>query len=233
MPMRADATSHSYPLRIAYQTAKFLHAAAFHAALVDSAAGHRVRQPNAIEEIKQDLLSNGLDAETWESGWEVLGEFAPVFEFAVRQTVVVSLRSHWDWFVRRLGEFVTFGRIHTTCPQIGAADAGALLVVGTRRFPDQLHILERATGLELMPDQEVIDAIVLMTHVRNLGLHNRWEVDQRYLDSHPDCTLPVGDLRIVEVAEIQAWSAALHDLVIATAKKVGTLFVGVPAYPAP
>ena len=225
------AKAHPYPLRIAHQAQRFLQAAAFHAGLLDIAAGERVRQPNALEEIRSDLFRQGLDEETWELSWGVIAEYRQVFEFWTFQTVVISLRSHWDWYVRRLSEFVKFSRDHVPCPAIASKMEKALAAIGVQEFKEQLRLLEVATGVALMPTQDVLDAITLMTHIRNLGLHNRWEVDQRFLSSHPECGLQLGELRRVDPAELSAWSGALRQLVTSTAVAIGKKFVTAPAYP--
>ena len=226
-----DRKAHSYPFRIATQTHEFLQASAFHVAMLDMAAGERVRQENALAELQAACLAGGLDPKTWDEGWDILGRYKGVFESSVFQTVVISMRSHWDWYVRRLAEFVRFCRGHVASPSLKPEDEKALSQLGTKKFSIQIAVLERATGVSLMPTADSVDAITLMTHVRNLGIHNRWEVDQLFLDSHPNCGFQVGDLRLVQLSELEVWRKALGDLVTATAVEVGKRYVSAPTYP--
>ena len=69
-----------------------------------------------------------------------------------------------------------------------------------------------------------------MTLVRNLGLHNRWEVDEKYLQFSSTKGLGVGDLRLVEVEELHHWHAALVRLILDLTSAVAIRYVDVPDF---
>jgi len=37
-----------------------------------------------------------------------MSKYKEVFEVTVYQTVLIALNSHWDWYIRRLTEFIQF-----------------------------------------------------------------------------------------------------------------------------
>lgn len=228
--MLPGAKAHPYPLRIGFQTIEFLHAATFHAAFTDVAAGERVRQPGAFNEIRDDWVARGLDAGAWQTSWDLLQKYSHIFESSTYQSVTVALRSHWDWYVRHLGAFVIFARQHVSCPTLTSKEQETLGAVGRKEFTKQLHLLQGATGVNLLPSQDAIDSIVLMTHVRNLGLHNRWEVDQDFLTSHPSCGLQVGDLRTVSSSELETWAEAMRSAVKLTLIEIAKWALDAPHY---
>lgn len=72
MTMKPNATAHPYPIQIGLQTEEFLQATVFHVILSDTAAGQRVRQTGAIEEIENELIANGIDLKAMNDGWTFL-----------------------------------------------------------------------------------------------------------------------------------------------------------------
>lgn len=71
-----------------------------------------------------------------------------------------------------------------------------------------------------------------MSLVRNLGLHNRWEVDEVYLkNSSHSGALVVGELRLVNASELLPWRSALSQLLMGIWSPIAQLYVGAPEYP--
>ena len=226
----AAAIAHPYPIQVAQQAQEFIQAAVFHVSLLDVAAGQRVRQPGAIQELEADFLSHGLTAQTWEASWSLVARYQEFLKAAMFQSVVVALRSHWDWYVRRIGEFLMFCRPHVACTQLSKGQSDSLGNIGRKEFREQLVILETATGLTLTLTAQTKDSIVLMSHVRNLGLHNRWEADKQFLSAHPNCGLAVGDIRVVSRADLETWSTALIAGIQVTSFAIAKKYVSVPDY---
>lgn len=144
------------------------------------------------------------------------------------------MRSHWDWYIRKLGWFVEFARAKCGGPPLSKDIETQLPLVGKKEMPlaTQLQILRQATGLPLSIDTEVMEAAQEMALVRNLGLHNRWEVDEVYLNksSHPG-NWAVGEVRLVHASELVPWRSALSQLLIGTWSPIAQLFVNAPNYP--
>lgn len=234
MTMRADATAHPYPFKIGLQTEEFLQATVFYVILADLAAGQRVKQPGAIQEIENELLTNGMDLKALNDGWTFLTKYKQLFsEFAI-QNAPIMMRNHWDWYIRRLGEFVEFGRTKCKGLPFSKEIEKQLPLLGKREMSlaNQLDILRQATGLPLTIDPKILKAAQEMSLIRNLGLHNRWEVDKVYLKN---CSQPknwaVGEVRLVHASELVLWRAALSQLLLETWSPIAQLFVNAPNYP--
>lgn len=234
MTMRSDATAHPYPIQIGLQTEELLQATVFYVMLADLATGQRVKQTGAIQEIENELLANGIDLKAMNDGWTFLAKYKALFsEFAV-QNAPITMRNHWDWYIRRLGRFVEFGR--TKCEGLPYSKdiKKQLPLLGMKEMPlaNQLDVLRQATGLPLIVDTEIMKAAQEMSLIRNLGLHNRWEVDEVYLkNSSQPGNWAVGEVRLVHAAELASWRTALSKLLIGTWSPIAQLFVKAPNYP--
>jgi hypothetical protein len=71
-----------------------------------------------------------------------------------------------------------------------------------------------------------------MSLVRNLGLHNRWEIDAVYLKNTCNpLNWQVGEVRLVRASELLTWRNALDQLLMGTWSPIAQLYVGAPEYP--
>lgn len=232
--MSPDASAHPYPIQIGFQTEELLQATVFYVMLADLAAGQRVKQPGAIQEIQNELVTNGLDHKALNEGWTFLARYKPLFLHYAVQNAPIIMRNHWDWYIRRLGEFVEFGRTKCEGLPFSKEIKKQLPLLGKREMPlaDQIDILRRATGLPLIIDPKFMKAIQEMSLVRNLGLHNRWEVDKVYIEkSSQSGNWSVGEIRLVHASELVIWRAALSQLLFGTWSPIAQLFVTAPKYP--
>ena len=116
MPLKA----HSYPFRVGLQTQELMHASFFHAMLADLSAGEYLRQPGNIDKLEARLSQEGLQRDALQSGWQCLGKYKIIFERAVFQSSVIAMSSHWDWYMRKLGQFVRFARTHVPSPVLNS-----------------------------------------------------------------------------------------------------------------
>jgi hypothetical protein len=79
---------------VARQAQEFIQAAIFHVSLLDVAAGQRVRQPGAIQELETYYLSHGLAAQTWEESWSLVSRYRESLEAAVFQSSVAIAKKY-------------------------------------------------------------------------------------------------------------------------------------------
>jgi hypothetical protein len=70
-----------------------------------------------------------------------------------------------------------------------------------------------------------------MALVRNLGLHNRWEIDPQYLRETKRKGLQVGELRLVGIGELQSWHSLLIKLLSSSGLECAKRFNAAPDYP--
>jgi hypothetical protein len=236
LPMTAkpDAKAHMYPIQIALQTQQILQAAVFHAILTDLAAGQRVRQPGAIDEIESELIANGLNQRTLDGGWQYLKDYKDLFSEYLLQAAPITMKSHWDWYIRKLARFIQFARYHCGSPPLSTTTEKQLRSLGKRESPiaHQVEILRSATGLEIPVEPANTTALMEMSLVRNIGIHNRWEVDEVYLaNTTKSGRWILGEIRSVDQAEALQWRSALDNLLINTWSPIAQLYVKAPAYP--
>lgn len=225
------ARAHPYPFQVSVQTYEFMQGAVFYAAFSDAAAGECAASPRAFSKIEEKFATSGLDKKHWDSGWEHLERYKVVFTNTIFQHVVILLRSHWDWYIRQTGAFVRFARSHVASPTLNSKQEKNLSNIGWKDVASQLTILEEACGISFSLSSTTLSAINEMSLVRNLGMHNRWEVDDYYLQK----TLSVGwelkDIRIIEIGELNHWRESFASLLNETSFPIAELYAPVPDYP--
>ena len=168
------AKAHSFPIQVSIQTQEFIQAVLFYPMFADSAAGEYVRLPNALDNIEEKLIKEGLDKKLWDNGWNYLQKYQPIFNNTIFQNVVVLTRSHWDWYIRQIGEFVSFAGNYVSSPVLDARQRKSLARIGWNEITQQLSILEESCGIKFNISDATLSDINEMSLVRNLGMHNRW-----------------------------------------------------------
>lgn len=152
------------------------------------------------------------------------------FGSVVFQSVLITLCSHWDWYVRKLARFILFARDKLQQDPLPSG------VLATLRKPDhssirrQLDAIGEAAGFPLPLEESEVGELAEMSQVRNLGLHNRWEIDELYAQRSGAKSSVLGELRVVDVSELQRWHSLLIRLVHKSAFNCATSFRDAPPY---
>lgn len=228
--MRAGADAHPFPIQVALQTQEFIQGALFYSAFADLAAGETVARPGGVASVEKRMKESGLNAGVADQGWALLQKYQAVFGGVVSQSVLITLCSHWDWYVRKLCGFILFAREEL---RKGPLPNG---ITATLRKPDrssiriQLDAISEATGLTLLLEESEAGELAEMSQVRNLGLHNRWEIDELYVQRSGAESSALGELRVVNASELQRWHALLIKLVHQTAFNCARSFRDAPPY---
>lgn len=176
-----DAKAHPFPFQICFQTLEFLQGSIFYVSFADCATGEFIKLPGGMEKIEK-LLVESLDShETYEQAWGYLIKYQEVFQQSVFSNVLVSLCSHWDWYLRQLATFVIFSRNYISSPDLSKNETKEFFRIGYLPFLSQVQLMQKAVGCTLELSQNTQGQLQEMTFVRNLGLHNRWEVDEKYI----------------------------------------------------
>lgn len=205
--------------------------AMFYAAVADVASGEYIRLPNGLAELENKLRQDGTDKKEWDRGWNILEKYMPVFQNTVFQNVLVLVRSHWDWYIRQLRSFVVFARDHVSSPQLSNREQKLFDSVDRREIEKQLSIFEGACGVTFNIPGSSMAAVKEMSLVRNLGLHNRWEVDDFYLSKTLTSGWTIGEIRVVEIHELRHWVASLTQLLDETSIPIAKKYFSAPDYP--
>jgi hypothetical protein len=225
------AKAHSFPIQVSIQTQEFIQAVLFYAMFADIAAGKYVRLPNALDNIEQELIKEGLDKKLWDNGWNYLQRYQPIFNNTIFQNVLILMRSHWDWYIRQIGEFVSFARNHVSSPALDRNQQKNLARIAWKEITQQLTILEESCGIRFNLSHAILSDINEMSLVRNLGMHNRWEADDYYLNKTSSSNWDLKDVRLIEIAELRSWSGSLSKLINESSLEIAIKYAGAPDFP--
>jgi hypothetical protein len=231
MHSRPGAQAHLYPFQIGMQTLEFLQASLLHASFSDIAAGEAVRNPGRLDQVERIYLESIGSKETYDEAWQYLVKYRYVFEKTAFQAVLVALNSHWDWYIRKLGEFIIFARTAMASPRLSSADEKRIRRVGLLPILGQFEVLEDLLSIPLSLSDSARIELVEMCLVRNLGLHSRWEVDDKYLSQSARTGYQIGDLRIIDQPELHLWHGLLIELINSSSSGVARAYLNAPPYP--
>jgi hypothetical protein len=223
--------AHPFPAQVSIQTQEFIQGVLFYVMFADVAAGEYVRLPNALNNIQEKLIDEGMTQKIWDDGWNYLEKYKVIFENTVFQNTAIFMRSHWDWYIRQIGEFVEFARNHVASPTLSSKQKQQLSKIGWKEMTDQLSILEDSCGISFGISSAISSDIKEMALVRNLGMHNRWEVDQFYLNKTSTSGWTLKDVRLIDISELRSWGRSLSKLINETSFQIAVKFVSAPDYP--
>jgi hypothetical protein len=231
MVRNREANIHPYPFHIGLQTLEFMQGSLFYASLVDIASGAYIRQPDGMANLERAFLEQLDSPKTYDDAWKIIGKYQAVFEKVPFQSVLIAMNSHWDWYARKLMDFILFARQDLNLPMVGKSEEKRLARFSSLPIGEQLEVIEVAAGIKLALSKGEKSELQEMSLVRNLGLHNRWEIDARYLERTVRSGYQLGDLRIIEREELFKWHQVFLSVVQATNIEVATIFVKANDYP--
>jgi hypothetical protein len=229
MTTGTDKQKHIYPIQIALRTQRLIQGSMFYDVFMDTATGQYVRIiPNAEQEIKKSLIQNaGWSEDTYETSWDCFKFFLEEFKNPIFQHTVYSIISHWDWYISNLGVFIYFAEKHLDPNKQIDKD---LLKVSSKPFFKQMEIIKNETGILLNLDSDTLDLVEEMHLVRNLGMHNEWNVDETYLKYSKTTNLKLGDKRNFDIPELTKWYSAFLQLIEVLTYEIATLYSQIPPF---
>ena len=126
-----------------------------------------------------------------------------------------------------------FARGYISCTMLTKVDEKSLKNIGFKEITQQLELLEKASDLKFDLPDEILSSLAEMSLVRNLGLHNRWEVDSHYKDkTRPGSTgWEIGEIRTFDKTELQIWHGSLIEVISKTSVPIAKKFCHAPPYP--
>lgn len=227
--MASNPQKHVYPVKIALRAQRLIQGSLFYDVFVDTAAGQYVRTvPNPERKIKDFLINNGgWSEETYETSWTCFEGYVKEFPNPIHQHAVYSMISHWDWFISNLRKFIDFAEKSLSPEKRTDKD---LLKLNFKPFAKQIEIVKKETDIPLVIDSATLDLIEEMDLVRNLGMHNEWEVDETYLQKTKMSRFKLGNKRIFDIPEITRWHSAFLQLISALASETAARYAQVPKF---
>lgn len=224
------ASVHPYPFKVAQQTLEFMQCTLFYNTVSDISTGEFVKYPENMPKLKHICLQRGLDEGVWESAWGYLEKYRVYFEKYVFQDVLIAMNSHWDWYVRKLSKFIYNSRQYVPSPKLNLKQEQAFKRIGFASIELQISLLELATGITFGLTKNHIDNLKEMAFVRNLCLHNRMEVDDKYKHNSISTNFEVDDIRVIDNKELLSWHDSFNESVRITCTDIAKKYVGSPLY---
>jgi hypothetical protein len=224
----SNSLKHLYPLKIALRAQRLIQGSLFYDVFVDTATGQYVRiVPDAERTIKDLLIKDGWSEETYETSWACFENYLKEFQNPIFQHTVYSIISHWDWYVSNLGRFIDFAEKYISPEKQTNKD---LLKLSFKHFAKQIEVIKNETGILLNTDNDTLDLVEEMHLVRNLGMHNEWEIDDTYLKYTKTKNLKPGEKRKFEIAEMTKWHSAFLQLIGTLSSEIAIHYAQVPKY---
>jgi hypothetical protein len=225
-----DSKAHPFPFLIAMQTLKFIQGSVFYFTLMDEAAGQFFRQENAYEKIKSLFSSYAYSDKTWETSWSCFQEYLTIFPNQIMQVSLISMKSYWDWYVSQLGKFIIFAVKNESNQSADQDKVKGLSKIGFKDITSQFGILRKVTGLSFNITQTTLDSLSELVLVRNLGIHNQWEVDETYLKWTKNGKWRKGEIRTFTKEELYNWHQSLIEAINKTSQPIAEKYVKVPEF---
>jgi hypothetical protein len=225
----SNSPKHSYPVKIALRAQQLIQGSLFYDVFTDMATGQYVKTvPNAEQTIKSYLINkDGWSEETYETSWECFKSYLEEFQNPIYHHTVYSIISHWDWYISNLGKFIDFAEKYISPEKETSKD---LQKLSFKPFATQIEIIKNETGILLSIDNDTLDLVDEIHLVRNLGMHNEWEVDETYLKKTKTKNMKLGEKRVFGISEITKWHSAFLQLIGMLSSKIAIRYAQVPKY---
>lgn len=221
---------HPYPFQIGIQALELMQGSLFYASFADVASGAYVRLPDGMENLERYFTERLDSKKTYDEAWGILRKYQVFFEKAAQQSVLIAMNSHWDWYARRLIDFIVFARQKLNSPVLERSHQKQLERFSSLPIGEQLEVIKVAAGVSFTVSEAEKAEFQEMALVRNLGLHNRWEIDVRYLERTKRSGYQLGEVRTFEIEELNRWHQLFHEIVRETSREVAKSFSDAPDY---
>jgi hypothetical protein len=219
---------HLFPWKIALRAQRLLQGSLFYYIFVDTATGQYFRiTPNGEQKIKELLISYGWSEENYELSWSCFKDYLGEFSNPSHQNAIYDMISHWDWYISNLGKFIHFAESHIS-PYRGVENS--LLRINRLPFINQIELIEKSTDTKFSLDNYILTNIEEMHLVRNLGMHNEWEVDGDYLKHTKTTGWKIGQKRQFDINELEGWHSAFIKLITVISNDIAVLYAQTPDY---
>ncbi len=220
---------HPYPKIISLRAQRLLQGSLFYFIFLDTATGlYLSTSLDPERDVREALISKAhWNLQTYEISWDCFTEYVDEFLNPIQQQVIFSMVSHWDWFVSKIGKFIIFANHELNLFPQSEKDLNNL---SFKPFNKQLEIIKSASRIPLKINPVSLELIQELHLVRNLGLHNEWEVDELYLQRSKSSGYITGQKRNVEISEINSWHKAFVDLITILSDEIASHYYLVSSY---
>jgi hypothetical protein len=224
----AQPPRHPFPLQIALRAEKLITGAIFYHALADAAAGQFVQSGPQSYATLRSLFTVTDDA--WEANWAAFVHYVESFPSPVLQSAFYVMVMHWDRFIASLRDFILFATHSPSANLLPSPVEDDLRHLARRTIVQQVATLQKVSpvGFRLAPT--TIPALEELDLVRNLGTHNEWRANARYLEKTRLRRWKLNDLRTINGNELLQWRTSISDTISQCATGIATAYRTAPPY---
>ncbi|TGL19768.1 hypothetical protein EHQ47_16865 [Leptospira bourretii] len=215
---------YTYPFQIGLQTLEIVNANLFYIIFTDTAASLQVKKENGIQEIYNKMKLDGASDKNIEKGMEYFKEYEIILKSSVYMRFLTEMVAQWEFYLSEMQKFMQLN-INLINPEI-------LNNTLKKQFDrlTKLEILKQIDTITIIvdnklkineSDKELLSEMFLL---RNLGQHNRWECDEKYLHlSKQGKKWELGHLRMIKQEEVtemyRAFSSTIRTITEALSLK--------------
>lgn len=190
-------------------------------------------RPGGLETV---LEANGWSRERIEKSVAIQKRIGPLLRGFTLQNNIFVMAFQWDWFIYRIGRFVLWALAQEGRSELSAGLRHDLERLSFLEVSRQISRLELACGLSGTVNPRAIEDIQELHLMRNIGAHNRWEVDEKYLEMTktvgPDGPWRIGEYRVYGDEEWLRLNLSLRrDGTYKIAEAVAIRFSGLGDFP--
>ena len=222
--------AHPYPFHIAIKAGELIQGSLFYTIFSTRAASEYSKLDGSMEKMKDVFLQGSISDENYENSWLCLEKHSDIFRVGLLQSVLITMNSHWDWYIRSLCDFIRFSRVFIAEPALDNKLEKDFRRIGYSSISQQLGILQAVTTITFNLNVHDIKNIIMLSLIRNLGIHNGWQVDSRYIEKTGNTNLKVSDTLRVSVPEMQLYHESFYNILLETCSKVSMKYANVPNY---
>lgn len=225
---KADA--HPYPFQIGYQTREFINGFIFYNVISDLSAAKQISTLEGIKAFINDVKKDFYSPQVIKDNLAILDKYIAIFSSIPFKNVLITLNSQWDWYVRKLAAFIEFCRSSTNADTLPKEIQKKLKMIGFLSILEQLSTLEAATGICFNISESNRTNLHSMSLLRNIGIHNRWEVDEKYIELSNEKHWQIGEIRTFNQHDLSKWDLSIQEVIQVITKEVAVKYKDAPAY---
>jgi hypothetical protein len=223
---------HPYPIQIAEQTRESIKASVLYFGLLGTATNQYLKYPWALWTVRRAFK---ISDESWKRALDSIFRRDYIFKDGVLQNGVLIMISQWDWYIRRIGKFILFSHEHNSQKILTDKQKKDLLRIGwIPGIEEQTQTIQTISNVPIDLPETSKSQIKEMCQVRNLGMHNNWEVDETYKNiSLQKENWFLGQFRKTTLDEVEQWEIELLKLVNRIATLISARYGEIPDYSYP
>jgi hypothetical protein len=175
---------------------------------------------NAYSIFENKIVDKLMSRETWELTWSCFEEYVTISKSPVFQYSLFAMSFNWDWFIKHLGLFIDLADFSLT-NSATEKERKIFSKLHQKPISEQLALVISKIPIVTL-EQENIENVVELFLVRDLGAHNGWSVDNKYLDKSKNNKFKLGEEREISIGDLSLWvtslSSVINSISLATSK---------------